>query len=483
VDELELKFQVPAERVAAVEQALKRGRAKRRQLRARYFDTPESALEHADIVLRLRQEGNEWVQTAKGPGRGGFERLEHNADVATGDADALPDISRHDGHPLRGMLAAALGPSAPNLRPVFETDVTRLTREITVSGSTIEVALDRGHIRGDGWSHPVTELEFELKEGSPSSIFELAGTWCENHGLWLDPLSKSELGQRLARGVRQPEPVTAPDVPESGRKLLAAIVDAGLRQVLSNARELVAGTGGDEHVHQLRVGIRRIRTALRELDEAGGWDDHTQADATLSSLFRVLGEHRDQSTLLPEILQQLSAASAPVQAWEPVLPDLPAAIRDPAVQNAFLWLAALAQTLREGEGVRRKTLRALARDRLQSLHRKMVKAGKRFDELPMPQRHQVRKRLKRLRYLAELVRPLFSASAVDDYVGSLKALQDALGRYQDATAARALFEQRAASDPAAWFGAGWLAARDEVLACECTQACRRAAHKAKPFWT
>lgn len=483
MNEFELKFQVPAAHAEAVEQALKRSHAQRLQLRARYFDTPDGALEQASIVLRLRQEGHSWVQTVKGPGRGGFDRLEHNAPVAAGEEHALPDPARHHGHPLCKVLEVALGPSTSRLQPLFETDITRLVHEVTVSGSAIEVAFDRGQIRGGGRIHPVMELEFELKQGSPSAVFELARGWCETHGLWLDPVSKAEIGHRLAQRIEQPDAVTASPVQESGRWLLAAIFDAGLRQVLGNARELAAGSAGDEHVHQLRVGIRRLRTALREFRGAGAWDDHAPVDAALRSLFGVLGQHRDQSTLLPATLRELAAAGrSPVQPWNAELPDLPAAIRDPAVQCAFLWLAALAQGLREGDGVRSKMLRALASDRLQRLHRKIAKAGKHFDELPIEERHRVRKRLKRLRYLSELVRPLFAPPAVDSYVQSLKQLQDALGRFQDMTAARALFEQRAANDPTAWFGVGWLAAREDALASECARACRRAMRKAKPFW-
>lgn len=48
---------------------------------------------------------------------------------------------------------------------------------------------------------------------------------------------------------------------------------------------------------------------------------------------------------------------------------------------------------------------------------------------------------------------------------------------QDAAAGRAHLEQRAAQDPGAWIGAGWLAAREERLAVDCEHACR----KARPF--
>jgi triphosphatase len=127
-------------------------------------------------------------------------------------------------------------------------------------------------------------------------------------------------------------------------------------------------------------------------------------------------------------------------------------------------------------------MRRLVRDRLDALHRKTVRQGKDFEQLPMEARHRLRKRLKRLRYLAELTRPLFPAAAVDGYVSALKDLQEALGHYQDAAAGRALLLQRTGDDPAAWFGVGWLRARDDALAAACQKACRRTARKARRFW-
>ncbi|MCC2633079.1 MAG: hypothetical protein K0S48_965, partial [Ramlibacter sp.] len=98
------------------------------------------------------------------------------------------------------------------------------------------------------------------------------------------------------------------------------------------------------------------------------------------------------------------------------------------------------------------------------------------------ERHRVRKQLKRLRYLAEMARPLYRGDAVDGYFEALGDLQDALGLYQDAAAAGALLAERAKEDSGAWFGAGWLAAREQALAAECEKACRRTARRARPFW-
>ena len=123
-------------------------------------------------MLRVRQEGREHVQTAKGPGRGGFERLEHNVQL---DGASSPDPSLHAGHPVGKALRAALDGHADALQPVLETDIIRRSRVLKAAGTAVEIALDEGRIRADGAHVPVLELEFELKEGSPYRFMAESG--------------------------------------------------------------------------------------------------------------------------------------------------------------------------------------------------------------------------------------------------------------------------------------------------------------------
>lgn len=481
--EFELKFQVPPGEVEAVEKELRRGNTAQVKLRARYFDTPDEALARHGLVLRLRQEGRQWVQAAKGPGRGGFERLEHEVPLSRAEADAGPDIGRHAGHPVHGLLVQAMQQAQGALLPVFQTDIDRVARILAAGSSTVEIALDRGCIRAGTATHPVSELEIELKQGAAFGAIELARHWCAAHGLWLDPRSKAATGWQLAHGVASAPAARTRALDEGGRQLLAALLDSALQQSLANAREVAAGTGGTEHVHQLRVGLRRLRSAMRELRACGGWEAvEDRVEPVLAALFTRLGEHRDRSLLIPSVVREMAAHGSPLQAWEPELPDIAAAVREPAVQDAWLELAGLVRSLQEGEGVRPRALRAVAGERLGRLFSQVLKAGRRFQRLPAAKRHRARKRLKRLRYLAELVRPAYRHGPVDDFVDALKELQDALGRYQDIAAAQVLLRERAQADPAAWFGVGWLAAREEEAARDCASACRRMARKARPFW-
>lgn len=483
--EFELKFQVPPERADAVQATVARGEVERTHLRARYFDTPDEALVRAGIALRLRQEGEHWVQTAKGPGIG-FERLEHNVPALEG-ANARPDVRLHDSHPIGERLHAALAGAASGLQPVFETDVERLSRTVAASGAEVEIAFDRGEIRAGNRAVPVLEVEFELKRGTPAALVELAQQWSREHGLWLDPLPKAGMGWRLARNEGQAPATQAARVEDAGTPtaLAASVLGAALRQILANAREIAAGSDEDAHVHQLRVGIRRLRTALRELDALHPLQTlRAEVEPPLHALFRTLGEHRDRATLVPRLREEAGAAGGPALFWQPELPAIGAAVRECEVQRALVRLVGFVQELAQArdDGDLKAARKAVA-SRLGKLHRKLLRAGRRFESLAPEDRHAERKRLKRLRYLAELTRPLFAGRAVDDYVGALKRLQDALGAYQDAVAGRALFARHAEhGEPGAWFAAGWLAAREETLAKDCERACRKTARKAREYW-
>lgn len=119
-DEFELKFQIPSQRLAELETTLQRAPVTWTRLRARYFDTPDEALARAGLVLRIRQEGDDCVQTAKGPGRGGFERLEHEFRLEPGACDAPPAIARHHGHPTCWSARCGIrrGTCSPPSRPM-----------------------------------------------------------------------------------------------------------------------------------------------------------------------------------------------------------------------------------------------------------------------------------------------------------------------------------------------------------------------------
>lgn len=466
--EVEIKLQVPPSALPAVRAAMRRGRCATTRLRAIYFDTPEQSLARAGWALRLRLEGRRWVQTLKGPADGVLSRIEH--EVVLGTAQREPpalDIARHA--PCEGFdaLTQVLGEGAAALAPVFETDVRRTHRIVRSAGAAVELALDAGSVTCGEARAAVCELEFELKGGEVAALTALASRWAGRHGLWLDTQTKAERGWLLARG--QPSaPATMAQAPTldaamSPDAALRASVRAVLAQVLPNASALAAGRHSAEHVHQLRVGLRRLRSIWREF---GAWT--TALDAALvertALWFKALGGARDVDALAASLLPQLQqAAGAPplVLPAASAAEDPGALFRDPATTRDLLALLAFAHGAASvGAAATSPTdLRALATPALARLHRRLRRAGKAFDALDDEARHRARKQLKRLRYCAECLSSLWPDKPWAEYLRRLKKAQDALGAFQDLTLAQAVFEARRESDARAWFALGWIAAR------------------------
>lgn len=478
--EVELKLQIPAHQRGAVQAAMLRGRCSSRRLRALYFDSPDGALAAAGFVVRLRREGRQWVQAVKSTGDGPLARLEH--EVALGAQRDVPalDLTRHAASHGYQTLLAALGARADTLAPVFEVQVQRRQRLVRHEGAWIELALDEGVI-DDGRSRvPIHELELELKSGSLDAMTSLARRWALRHGLWLDIRSKSERGHLLV-AQQAALPATRSHTPalpsgSTADAALRAMVDAALRQILPNAAALAAETGAADHVHQARIGLRRLRSALREF---GAWsaDVQPQWSERAGAIFKVLGQARDRDALSDWILPQLQAAGAPTcDIASSAAPTTPSEVFRSAEASALMLdLLAFAHgraAPASADSDPPATVLGAAAPRLLHLHRRLRRAGKAFAAIDDAARHRARKQLKRLRYCAEGVSSLLPAKAWAAYAHRLADAQEALGRLQDIAVAQAAFSAQRERDPRAWFALGWLAARQSDCVEEAGRALR-----------
>lgn len=487
--EFELKLEVPQDSREQVVMAF--GKARRQRLQARYFDTDEQALAQAHVVVRVRKEGSRWVQTAKAPSSSSLERLEHNVALPRPAAGAMPavDLSRHAGTPLEAKLRSALdlqpGEPFPALSLVFETDVQRQVMDVKSGRSMVEVAFDRGRVAAGDRHAALCEVEFELKSGRPQDAVRLAQAWCIRHGLWISSVSKSAKGLRLAENSA-PMATTAQPVrmeAKAGiREAMAAMVLNCMDQVLPNASDIAGGSTDREQVHQLRIGLRRLRCVLRELGATVS-GANAQWEPQLAAVFRVLGVHRDSEFLSLQMQPQLVAAGGPTleAASAAGQPDPGQAVRSAAFQRTLLDILGFAHSVVPGAADGGKPARQVVRARLGTLYRQVAKEGRSFLSLEEARQHRLRKRLKRLRYLAEMSRPLFKGRQVDRFLKKLKPLQDSLGLYNDRLMALHAYQELAQTDARAWFGIGWLSANRQDDAASC-QRDLQALGKLDVFW-
>jgi CHAD domain-containing protein len=119
--------------------------------------------------------------------------------------------------------------------------------------------------------------------------------------------------------------------------------------------------------------------------------------------------------------------------------------------------------------------------RLRKLARQVTRDARRFEQLPFARQHLMRKRLKRLRYLAEFAAPAFHRGEVDAWLKKIAPAQDRLGKYIDEVQAGVRFAALASTQPGAWFALGWLRAQAERSARASRKSLERL-RRSKAFW-
>ncbi|MGY2047142.1 CYTH and CHAD domain-containing protein [Methylobacterium sp. JK268] len=505
--ETELKLEFEASDLAALDghPLLGAGGGETR-LTSVYFDTEDRRLREAGYTLRVRHDGARHVQTVKsaGTGAGLFDRAEWEWEVA----GAEPDLEPLGETPVAGLLGRK-----SVLRPLFSATVSRSVRSVEHGGSRIEVALDRGRIAAlDGASDriaPINEIEFELKGGTSADLFGLARDLGASVPLRLGVLTKAERGYALLSGrldrFTKAEPVHL-DSGMSAGAAFQAIAQACLRHMRLNEAVLLARRDA-EALHQLRVSLRRLRSAfslfgdlvedsrapglkveLKRLSEPFG--QARNLDVFLSHTLPLERERRpDESGLLrleTHLEGERDRAYAAVDAilrggeWRLFLLDLIAWV------DAGPWLAPEAP-----QAARRDApARAFASEELERRRRQVKKRGRGLDDLDPEARHQVRIAAKKLRYGAEFFGSLYPKPKAQKrhktFVAALAALQDCLGDLNDiATAHRLAADLSRGAPEAAVFAAGLTAADTEERTARLLAAAAEA-HEAlvevRPFW-
>ena len=496
--ETELKFLIAPEQVGdLLNHALLRGASRTVRLNSTYYDTPELELHNAGISLRVRQTGNGYVQTVKAGRSGG---------IARGEWESAAPTEAIDGAALAGTpVAQILRDKTDLLTPMFATRVERRSRLVRFDGARIEASFDHGHVCAGESSEPIDELELELKSGKSSSLFALADELCRDTPIRLSLESKAERGRRLRDGSsiapRKAEPVEL-SAPMASMEAFQVIARACLAQVTANA-EVLRRIRRPEALHQLRIGLRRLRTATSifksmlehdgepiELELkwlAGELDPARDIEVFAMTTFRLAAKGQEK-TGLPELGRHLQKAKR--QAYDRALAALASrryatlALHTAAWIETGAWTRAHDPALAHLRSVPVAEHRILALDHLRHA---VSKRGRKLERLDPTARHKLRIRAKRLRYAVEFFSSLSPHPKREArYLASLKVMQDQLGELNDIAVARErLLSDAAVNDPGVAFAAGRATGRrelDEPRLIHAAIKAYRAFEAAKPFW-
>jgi len=465
--EVEIKLEGRSQSLDSAFKSLGNALARTTRITSIYFDTADRRLWSRGLTLRLRAKDGRHELTMKRE-TGGLERGEWSAviDGPVPDPGALPS----------GAPREEFGLILPEeLTEWHRTEVRRQKKIANIGEATVEVSLDRGRIMAAGREMPVEELEIELLGGPEDSVAHIARSQVMQRRVHVAVESKAARGVALAEGsspasrkFKRPA-LTRSDTVASA---FATIVSATARQVAGN---LAASRDGSdpEGVHQLRVGLRRLRSALSLFrDHLGPSAEGLKADAR--SALQAMGPARDLDVFLTQMLPPVEAAnpaSQPLQhlreaaelARGTAYADLRFMLDGRPFNRMLLDLLGAQDVTLLLSGTPGAPLTPVATRLLRKRHRKLMRTGEGFATMPLEQRHEVRIAAKKLRYAIDYLGGLFPDDVARPYRKGMSRLQDDLGHLNDAAVTSDLVDQLAAGDAEAQLGAamvkGWYAHR------------------------
>ncbi|MEM7043648.1 MAG: CHAD domain-containing protein [Pseudomonadota bacterium] len=424
-------------------------------LESRYFDTPNLDLRASGLAFRVRANGRGYRQTLKA---GDDSKA---AILKRGEWETKLD----DWHPQPEALPKGARGQLPKaafddeLREAFATRVRRRTRKVSIPGEgLIEAALDLGEIETGDASLPIAEIELELLEGQPEVLYDLALKIQDVGPLWLETRSKStrafdQLADRPPDWHRATNPPLGRE--DSVDEAMVAIFENCFAQWLANQAAAIDGRDA-EGVHQMRVALRRLRSALSVFRKMVPPEQLEWLQAGAKGAIGALGPARDWDVFQADLLAPVIEARPDDRELEALRQRAAARVRagyrrarkhleSPDYTRFVLrfghWLER--RDWRHGDDGRRAALLGqpitdFAGQLLAKRYKQVLARGQHFARLATEQRHELRIALKKLRYSIEFFKPLFDKKAVKAVHGRVKALQEDLGHLNDVAVAEDL---------------------------------------------
>jgi triphosphatase len=457
--ETELKLAVSPEQArtlvgAKALEPYRAGRAQSRRLVSTYYDTPRHALRKRGMALRVRADGPQYWQTLKAPvpGPAGLQ----NFMEWTWPLDAPAPVLSH-------LVETGLGATAgvmhllSGLRPVFTTEFKRTTALLETRRARIELAVDQGEIRTQARGRPavetICEAELELVSGDPSELLRIALAICESCDARPAFATKARRGYALASPALRAEARKAPAVllrsEMTIHEALRQIVSDSLDHLIANLEP--AARSDPDGIHQLRVGLRRLRAVLHAFKTVLPQDERRRFNEELRWFQQCFAASRDWHVFLSETLPQLVADTGVSgrnleklrrvareerrRATRAAIDHLKSRRYSQLLLQLQQWIGALDA---RHESSLDRPLVPFARRVLRSTHRAMLAETRPLSRLSTAELHELRKTGKQARYATEFFASLWPHDRVKPYLKRVEGLQTRFGHVNDAAVASRL---------------------------------------------
>lgn len=453
------------------------GQARGAEATVVFHDTAEGTLAAAGLALAVEPRG-----------RGAVQRLlrslpGEDAGAEPGRASAVLAETRLPRSGPDATLFAGLIPEEAEAAPLPAVAAASGRRVTLRLGSGMTATLFAGRLRAVAAEREFARLSLVVPEEALAEALDLLRALAADRPVAVPATSLAEEARAVALGVParplwrgQPDLTCAATVEDGACRAIGQLTLA-----LLAAAPVAAEGSNPEGVHQARVAIRRLRTALTLFRPAIGCADVTDLKDRLGAVARALGPARDWDVFIAGALAEIvaafpgeaaiaSLARAAEAARAAAYAQVRATLSAPAFRLLALDLAAAvaAPPWRAGDDAEAARLRDMpledfAAAALSRRHKRLLRAGEGFAQLDIPALHALRIQAKRMRYAGELFGGLFGAKKRRRFQKAVGAVQDALGHLNDTAVAAGLMHTLAKREPGrAWAAGvvqGWVAAK------------------------
>lgn len=248
---------------------------------------------------------------------------------------------------------------------------------------------------------------------------------------------------RRTRGVKADRIILTADM--TAATALQVIAQSCLRQIRLNETTLAASDNA-EALHQARIGLRRLRSALVLLRPMLADDRYERLRAELKWMAVTLGQTRNIDVLIAHFRHE-PVPKASRAARRTAYAQVRAALATPRwralMRDMTEWLTAGAWlTKPEGSSLRDEPIARCAASILDRTWKRLKRRGRNLSDLDDHARHRVRIAAKKLRYAAEFFARLYTGKTAERrrraFGKAIEKLQDGLGELNDLATVPAL---------------------------------------------
>ncbi len=315
----------------------------------------------------------------------------------------------------------------------------------TVRGVTAERRAARVQITGAAVA--AVDLALDLADDMPLSVPRSA--------LASEAIGVAQVAEPEPRRLGAPTMLAELSVPAAFAHITGHLTDV----MLHWGARIAGGSDALEPVHQMRVAMRRLRSAVAQFPAADGAPMLDAARHGLKALAGVLGPARDWDVFCSETGQAVGEAFTPEAQIGKLLAaaerrraehyrTLRTHLDGAGYRKLMIRLAALSRpgSWEEAAGPERhdtlaRSLPDFAADVLSKRLKGLLQEGETIDHLEPPVLHEIRLRGKRMRYAAELFGPLFPGKAPRRFIRRLTELQEVIGVLNDGAVAAQLMAE------------------------------------------